>query len=140
MPVKTATTTWLGGLTFDAQARQHHIMLDSPGGEGNDRGPSPVEVTLMGLAACTAMDVVSILRKKRQPFTKLAVSAEGVQADEHPHRFLSVTLTYEVGGEGVDRKAVERAVELSEEKYCSVSASLQQPTEIVTQVVLTDEA
>lgn len=134
--IKTATTTWLGGMTFDAESRGHHLMTDSPGGEGSNRGPTPTELLLMGLAACTAMDVVSILKKKRQPVTGVVVRADGEQAGDHPYRFTRITVTYEVAGEGVDLAAVERAVELSEEKYCSVAATLREPTDIVTRIVL----
>jgi putative redox protein len=134
--MKTATITWLGGMTFDAESRGHHLMTDTSGGEGNDRGPTPTELVLMGLAGCTAMDVVSILKKKRQPVTGVVVRADGEEAGDYPHRFTRITVTYEVSGEGVDRAAVERAVALSEEKYCSVAATLREPTDIVTRVVL----
>jgi putative redox protein len=132
----TATITWLGGMTFDAESRGHHLMTDSVGGVGKDRGPTPTELLLMGLAGCTAMDVVSILQKKRQPVTGVVVRAEGEQADEHPHRFTRIVVTYEVAGEGVELAAVERAVALSEDKYCSVAATLREPTEILTRIVL----
>ena len=113
-------------------------MLDSPGADGNDRGPSPMDLVLIGLAGCTAMDVVSILHKKRQPFTDLVVRAEGEQAEDNPHRYTRVKLIYEVTGTGVDRAAVERAVELSEQKYCSVSATLKLATDVTTEIVLKD--
>jgi len=135
----TATTvTLLDRMTFDAQVGDHHVMIDAASGHGDNRGPTPSMLTLAGLAGCTAMDVASILRKKRQPFTSLVVRAEGEEADDYPHRYTRVTLVYEVGGEGVDRAAVERAVQLSEEKYCSVSATFRESTEIATRVDLPD--
>jgi putative redox protein len=136
--MKIASVSWLDRMTFDGQVRGHHVLVDSPGDAGNDRGPSPVELVLIGLAGCTAMDVVSILQKKRQPFTDVVVRAEGQQADDHPHRYTSIRLVYEVTGTGVDRAAVERAVELSEQKYCSVSATLKLATDITTEIVLRD--
>lgn len=135
---KIATVTWLSGMTFDAQMGAHHVTMDTKPPDGADRAPSPVELALASLAACTAMDVVSILRKSRQPFTGLTVRAEGVRAEEHPRRYTQVTLVYEVHGEGVDRRAVERAVALSEEKYCSVSATFRESTAIDTRVELID--
>src|SRR3972149_5853888 len=103
---------------------RRHIMVDASGDNGDDRGPTPMDLLLAALAGCTAMDVVSILRKSRQPFTGLVVRVDGEQAPDHPHRYTRLALTYEVHGAGVDRRAVERAVALSEERYCSVRASL----------------
>jgi putative redox protein len=100
------------------------------------RGPGPMDMALAALAGCTALDVVSILRKARQPFTGLVVRAEGERAEDHPRRYTRVTVTFEVFGRGVDRGAVERAVALSDERYCSVSATFREPTEIRTVVVL----
>jgi putative redox protein len=140
MVTKQATVTWLTGMSFDAQMGEHHILVDTHPPSGNDRGPSPMELLLASLAACTAMDVVSILTKGRQPFTGLVVRVEGERAEDHPHRYTRCTLVYEVHGTGVDLKAVERAVALSEEKYCSVSATFKQAAEIVTRIELHDAA
>jgi len=131
MAVKDVTVTHLSGATFDAEMAGHHVMF------GNDgRGPSPMDLALAALAGCTAIDVASILRKSHQPFTGLVVRAEGERADDHPRRYTRVTVTYEVHGSGVDRGAVERAVALSDERYCSVSATFREPTEIRTAIVM----
>lgn len=131
MAVKDVTVTHLSGSTFDAEMAGQHVMF------GNDgRGPGPMDLALAALAGCTAIDVASILRKSRQPFTGLVVRAEGERAEDHPRRYTRVTVTYEVHGAGVDRAAVERAVQLSDERYCSVSATFRQPTDIRTVVVL----
>lgn len=133
---KQATVTWLKGMTFDAHMGDHHIVMDAGGDNGDNRGPTPVTLTLAALGGCTAMDVVSILRKKRQSFDDVVVRIEGVQAEGHPHRFTEIVMTYEVTGEGVDPKAVARSVALSEEKYCSVSATFKEHTEVATRVVV----
>jgi putative redox protein len=88
-----------------------------------------MELVLIGLCACTATDVVSILRKKREPFTSLTVRAEAERAKEPPAVYEQIKLIYTIGG-NVQKKAVEDAVRLSKEKYCSVSAMLQKTAEI----------
>ena len=137
--MKEVTVTWLARMSLDARMDGHHVLMDARGAEGDDRGPTPVDLLLAAVAGCTAMDVVSILRKKRQPFTGLVVRASGERAEGHPYRFTHITLTYEVHGSGVDLAAVERAVELSDEKYCSVSATLREQTRVTTRVVLVAE-
>ena len=132
LPNKVAQVTWLTDMTFDAQMGNHHVMVDTGPPSGHDRGPSPMSLALAALAGCTAMDVVSILQKGRQPLSGLKVRAEGERAEDHPHRYTRVTLVYEVYGDGVDAKAVERAIALSEDKYCSVSATFREHTDIVT--------
>lgn len=136
LPKKIAEVTWLADMTFDVQLGNHHLVLDTAPPSGHDRGPSPMSLALAALAGCTAMDIVSILKKGRQPLTGLNVRAEGERAEEHPHRYVRVTLVYEVYGQGVDEKAVERAIALSEEKYCSVSATFKEHTEIATRYEL----
>ena len=131
MAVKDVTVTHLSDMTFDAEMAGHHVMFGTDG-----RGPGPMDMALAALAGCTALDVVSILRKSRQPFTGLVVRAEGERAEDHPRRYTRVTVTYEVFGDGVDRGAVERAVALSDERYCSVSATFREPTEIHTAIVM----
>lgn len=138
--MKEASVTWLQRMTFDADVDGHHVMLDARGESGDDRGPGPMSLVLAAVAACTAMDVVSILRKRHSPFTGLVVRARGEQATDHPHRFTAVELVYEVHGTGVDRADVERAVALSEDKYCSVSATLKANTVVTSRIELADES
>jgi putative redox protein len=96
-------------------------------------GPSPMEAVLMALCSCTSVDVVSILKKKRQPLAGLTVSAVAEQAPSPPRVFTKIHLTYAVSAEAdgrLSRKAVEDAVELSKHKYCSVSLMLEKAAEI----------
>ena len=134
MPKKTASVTWLREMTFAADMEGMPLMLD----EG-DRGPSPLDLIMAGLAACTAMDMVMILQKARQPLESLVVHAEGERAEDHPRRFIHVVLTYELTGKGIDRNVAERAIRLSEEKYCSVSATLKEVAHIENRLVLKDD-
>jgi putative redox protein len=105
-----------------------HAMPD----EGReDSGPSPMELVLIGLCGCTGMDVISILRKKRQSFTDLRVEATAERAEDHPRVYTMIHLEYVVSGD-VTPEALERSIELSQAKYCSVSAMLSQTAEIST--------
>lgn len=103
------------------------ILLD--GDSAHKHGPSPMDAVLMALCSCTSVDVVSILKKKRQQLTGLRVTAVATQNETPPRVFRHIKLTYEVSGK-LSRKAVEDAVRLSKEKYCSVSAMLEKTAAI----------
>jgi putative redox protein len=121
-----ARTTWVKDQQFDGTAESgFKIVVDGDKKAGN----SPVELVLIALCGCTGYDVVSILRKKREPFTSLEVRAEGDRATEPPMVYTNIRLVYRVGG-NVSHKAVEDAVRLSEEKYCSVAAMLNKTAKI----------
>jgi putative redox protein len=123
-----ATVTWQLDQQYDAEsASGHHLVLDA--GPAHQAGPSPMELILMALCGCTAVDVVSILHKKREPFRSLTVSAVAEQAAEAPRVFTHIQLTYHVEGE-VTPQSMERAVELSKDKYCSVSKMLEKAATI----------
>ena len=124
-----ARVTWQEGLRFQAHAPGGHtLIIDSP--SGDNAGPSPMGLVLVALAGCTAMDVISILQKQRQPVTGLEVAVTAERSPEHPKVYTAYELTYTVRGAGVARQSVERAVALSEEKYCSVGAMLGQAAPI----------
>ena len=123
MSLKTAIVTLDGdGLRFNASAGSgHSIVLDN--GEGNT-GMRPAELLPVALAGCTGMDVISILRKKRQDVSGYRIEVGGAQMDAHPNAFTRMDVTHIVEGRGVDVDAVSRAIELSAIKYCSVGATL----------------
>jgi putative redox protein len=109
------------------------IVVDSSGEPyGTHSGPTSMELILIGLAGCTGMDVISIMAKKRQPLKSLRVKVEGERAEEHPRVYTKIHVTYIAYGEGIDEKALERSIELSETKYCSVSAMLRKTAEITS--------
>jgi putative redox protein len=99
---------------------------------GTGLGSSPMELILVGLGGCTAMDVISILQKKRQDVTSFEVVLHGERAADHPKVYTEITMEYIVTGHGVDLESVQRAVELSEGKYCSVNGMLKQSVKINT--------
>jgi putative redox protein len=139
MANKKVSVTWLRDFTFVAEMGPHHLLIDNAREGREPRGPGPMDLLLTALAGCTAIDVISILEKQRQPVTDLVIHVEGERAADHPRRYTRVTVTYEVHGTGLNLAAVERAVALSEDKYCSVSATLREPTEVVSRIVLVDE-
>ena len=98
----------------------------SPGVGGDDDGFRPLELFTIGLAGCTAMDVISILRKKRQKVTSFKVEVHAERSEEHPKVFTHLEIDYIIGGKDISRDAVERAVELSANKYCPAQAMLKQ--------------
>lgn len=113
---------WQGGGTFIGKnATGGTVQM----GKLNDRpGVSPIEMILLGLAGCTGVDIVDILEKKRQPLKALKVNVRGKRAEDYPKVFKEIEVTYLIWGDGIDPNAVERAIQLSETKYCSVSAML----------------
>ena len=117
----SAKTVWKGeGLNFKGIAGSGYQF--DVGGGSDKIGGSPMEFLLVGVAGCTAVDVVGMLRQQRQDIAGVEVEAIGTRADEHPMVYTDVTLIYTIRGKNVDPKAVERAIRLSEEKYCSASA------------------
>jgi putative redox protein len=134
-----AKTVWKGKMAFEGSAASGFTLpLDSnPEAGGENSGFRPMELLLVGLAGCTAMDVISILQKKRQDVTAFEVRVlEAERAADHPRVYTKITLEYVVTGRGIDRVAVERAVTLSEEKYCSAQAMLGEVAEITHQITV----
>jgi putative redox protein len=127
-----AKLNWTDGERFVASASSGHAMVIDSDRQRNTAA-GPMELVLLGLCACTATDVVSILRKKRESFTGLEVRAEAERAQQPPTVYTSIKLIYAVTGQ-VSRKAVEDAVRLSEEKYCSVAAMLKSTARITTEI------
>jgi putative redox protein len=131
--------SWKGGMVFEALPPTGNIFtMDAhPELGGDHRGPTPVETLLGAIAACSAMDVVAILQKKRQVITGYRIEVEGVRGPEgqYPRPFLSLTVNHILSGTGpnggpLDPVAVARAVELSDGKYCSVIATLRSSPEV----------
>ena len=117
-----AQIKWTNGMQFVARAGNGPaVVLDS--GEGGS-GSSPMEMVLMGVAGCSAMDVIMIMEKKRAGVTGFQVNITGERAEEHPKRYTDVHIEFVLHGTGIKPKAVEQAIQLSETKYCGAMASL----------------
>jgi putative redox protein len=123
----SAKAIWTDKERYIGEATSRHAVIMDTAAEKT--ASTPMELVLIALCGCTASDVVGILRKKREPFTKLEVRAEGERASGYPAVYVAIKLTYRVGGE-VSVKAMEDAVRLSKEKYCSVSAMLEKTAKI----------
>lgn len=120
--------TWVQGQQFvGTDSTNHSVVISSP---EDGVGIKPSELLLLSLAACTGYDVVNILRKKRAKLTDLRIKVTGEQDSEPPWCFQRIHIHYEATGIDLDPKAVERAIMLSEEKYCSVSATLRKAAKI----------
>lgn len=122
-----ATVTLVDGMQFVAETPSGHaFIIDAvPDVGGRNTGPRPMELLAAGVAGCTAMDVIAILRKMQQKVTSLRVHVNGEQAAEHPKRFTTIHIEYTIIGYGVAEDKVARAIELSQTKYCSAIASLR---------------
>jgi putative redox protein len=126
-PPTTAELIWSEGLRFGATSGTNAIVVDGDG----SAGPTPVQVAAIGLAGCMGADVASILQKGREPLTGLRVSFTGERAATPPRRFTRVALHFHVSG-AVAAEAVERAIAMSRDTYCSVWHSMRQDVEFVT--------
>jgi len=124
--IMTAQAILETGMRFDAESGSgHHVTLDAAEyGGGQDAGFRPMELLLIGLAGCTGMDVISILRKKRQQVTGYEVDVTGVRAEDHPMVFVEITVEHIVTGHHIQPEAVAHAIELSEGRYCGAGAML----------------
>jgi putative redox protein len=133
-----AKTVWKEGMEFEGHSESGHTLVFD-GDAAHTNGPSPMEAVLMALCGCTSVDVISILKKKREPLISLTVSATAEQAAAPPRVFTRIMLTYLIGG-AVSKKAAEDAVGLSKNKYCSVSKMLEKTVHIDFIVEYTNES
>jgi putative redox protein len=131
----TAKAIWTDHERYIGEASSGHaIVMDTA---TQKTASTPMELVLIALCGCTASDIVGILRKKREPFTSLEVRASGERAMGYPAVYTEISLVYRVAG-NVSRKAVEDAVRLSKEKYCSVSAMLEKTAKITSEIELVE--
>lgn len=129
---------WTQKLQFVGTDSTQHAIVLSAANEDNRTGVKPSDLLLLALAGCTAVDVVDILRKKRQPLRGLTIRVSGEQDEDPPWAFRRIHLVYELRGAGLSAQAVEQAVTLSEDKYCAVRATLSN-VEITREVRILEE-
>ena len=132
------TTEYLGGMRFGHGDGSSRVVMDAkPEVGGRGEALTPKQMVLQGLAGCTGMDVASILTKKRVDYESFAISVEADQTSDHPRVFKSIKIIFRFKADSKDRPAIERAIELSANKYCGVSAMLGKTAEITTELDLT---
>ena len=131
----------LKGITFNGKTDSGHwITMDGPENfGGNDAGIRPKELILLSLAGCTGSDVVSILQKKRVKLNDFEINISAEMSDQHPKVYTDIDLEYVFYGENINTKDVERAIELSQKTYCSVTAMLQKTVEITHSYKIVEE-
>jgi putative redox protein len=127
----TTTVRWAGGQQFIGMDANNHAVVIS--GESEPNGLRPSQLLLIALASCTAVDVVEILAKKRKPMSFLEIIADGVHDKKPPWPYRKIHVKYRVGGKDLTKKAIQQAIDLSEKKYCSVSATVRGVAEITTE-------
>jgi putative redox protein len=134
--------TWRSPMRFDgiAEGGTTVVMDGQPEYGGSGAGPSPMETVLIAMASCTGMDVASILAKMRAPLRAFAITIEAERATEHPKIFTSINIRYDAVGPDLRRDQVEKAVSLSLEKYCPVTAMLRRSAEVTYEITLAPEA
>ena len=133
---------WVQKMQFVGRDEKNHaIVIDtSPENGGESSGPTPTRLLLMAVASCTAMDIVDILTKSRQKLTGLRVLSWGKQNSEYPKYFKEIHLKYLLRGIGLDKSRVERAIRLSEEKYCSVGATVSGKAKILIKYEIQEDS
>lgn len=134
-------TRLTGGMRFEADlATGHKVAMDAAEDVGGENSaPRPYHLVLAALSGCTGMDIISVLRKKRQDVTKLWIEIDAERADDFPKVFTKIHIHYHVAGKGLDPTAVARTIELSETKYCPVQENLRGRAEISSEFTLHDE-
>jgi putative redox protein len=128
-------TRWMNNMAFETKINGHKIIIDAePDVGGEDLGPRPKPFMLAALGGCTAMDVISILKKMRVEVKNLNVKVEGELTEEYPRRFYKMHVTYEIEGDDLPMDKVKKAVYLSEERYCGVSAVYKEALELTSEI------
>ena len=134
-----ATVKWTGKGEFVGTDSTKHSLIMSTQDEENGTGLKPSELLLLSLGGCTGVDVVSILKKRRQDLTGLEIDVTGEQDRDPPWTYRKIHLEYKIRGRGLSERAVERAIYLSEEKYCSVRSTILGTAEVTHSYTITED-
>ncbi len=132
-------TSWEGNMKFDANIGGHHLIMDvSAEAGGENSGPSPKKLMLASLAGCTGMDVVAILKKMKVEFDHFDIKIEATVTEEHPKQYNKMHILFQFKGKNLDREKLQKAVDLSQDKYCGVSAVYKKALEVSYEVVISE--
>jgi len=139
MSKQSAIVQWTSGMAFKANANGHEIMLDADEHVGGDNlGPRPKSLLLVSLGGCTGMDVIAILRKMKVDPDYFNMIVEGDVTEDHPKQFSNIHITYEFKGKDLVKEKLEKAITLSQEKYCGVSATLKKAVPVTWEIKILD--
>lgn len=136
MSTHHVTTNWVNKVAFDCKVGGHTVRTDTTPPLGDDTGPGPKSLLLTAITACTGMDVAVLLPKMRVPFDSLVIEAEAEQTEEHPKVYKFIHLTFRISGKDVNEEKVRKAITLSQEKYCGVTAMLRAHCPITWDLVI----
>ena len=133
----SVNVSWIKNMAFEAEIGGHKITIDADVGVGGDNlGPKPKPLMLVALAGCTGMDVVFLMRKMRVNFDKFNIRVDADLTEEHPKQYIRMHIIYEVFGKDLPYDKIQRAVELSQDKYCGVSATYRDVLELTYKIEL----
>ncbi|MFA5817004.1 MAG: OsmC family protein [Bacteroidales bacterium] len=134
---KQISVVWKGNMAFEAQIDGYTVMMDAtPASGGQHQGPTPKPLLMASLGGCTGMDVISLARKMRQEVESLEIILKGSITDEHPMHYQGIHLIYEFAGRELDAEKLQKAVDLSQEKYCGISGTLKRAVKITFEIVI----
>lgn len=141
MSKEVISTRWLSNMAFETEVSGHRIIIDADQGVGGEnRGPRPKPFMLAALGGCTAMDVISILGKMRVEVDNFNVIVEGDLTEEYPKHFYKMHVVYEFTGKNLPPDKLQKAVSLSEERYCGVSAVYKKALELTSEIKIIESA
>lgn len=140
MKAKRISTKWIDNMGFESEVNGHKIKIDAVKEVGGlDRGPQPKPLMVASLAGCTAMDVISILKKMRVEVSNFEVHIDSELTEEHPKHYTKMHLIYEFTGKNLSKEKIEKAVNLSQDRYCGVSYVYKQVMEITHEIIIHEE-
>ncbi|MBW7847533.1 MAG: OsmC family protein [Bacteroidales bacterium] len=131
--------TWAGDMSFEAEVNGFKLLLDADEKVGGqNRGPRPKPLTLVSLGGCTGMDVISILKKMRVEPEWFNVEVDGELTEEHPKYYHKIHIKYTFKGKDLDREKIEKAVNMSQDRYCGVSELLRKGAQLTSEIIIVD--
>ena len=134
---KQISVVWKGDMAFEARIDQYTVMMDAaPAVGGNNLGPTPKPLLMASLGGCTGMDVISLAKKMRQEVESLEIILKGQISEEHPMKYESIHLIYQFTGTDLDPEKLQKAIDLSQEKYCGVSETLRRGMEVTYEIIV----
>jgi len=134
---KEISVVWKGDMAFEANVDGHSVIMDAlPAAGGKDLGPTPKPLLMASLGGCTGMDVISLARKMRQEVESFEIRLQGTITEEHPMHYQAIHLIYVFRGKNLDPEKLKKAIDLSQEKYCGVSATLKAGVLITYEILI----